>query len=425
MPIKILMPALSPTMTEGTLTQWLKNEGDIVKAGEILAEIETDKATMEVEAVDEGILGKIVVPGGSEGVAVNTLIAILLEEGEDTTALDVIMHEAEAPAAITSPAPTPEPTPSAPSKIGSSTAETTTTVDQRIFASPLARRIAADQNISLQTLSGSGPRGRIIKADVEKAVAQASTTPQESTTFFPELALSADLTGESPYEDITLNGMRKTIAKRLTESKQTIPHFYLSVDCVLDNLLTLRQEMNGHLKDSGLKISVNDFVIRAVGLALRRVPEANAAWMDTHIRQFTRADVSVAVALEGGLVTPVVRGVEYKTVRQLSQEIKNLAERARAGQLLPHEYQGGGFTVSNLGMYGIKEFSAIINPPQACILAIGAGEKRAIVSEDQVKIATVMTCTLSADHRAVDGAVGARFLAAFKEYMEHPISLLY
>ena len=399
MPIELLMPALSPTMTEGNLIKWYKKEGDSIKAGEVLAEIETDKATMEVEAVDEGTLGKILIQAGSENVKVNALIALILEEDEDPKSLDsyVKISAASQPtvAAV-----------SAPEIVAAPQVKAAQSNDRsRVFASPLAKRLAQNNQVSLESISGSGPQGRIIKIDVEAALTKAPVARS----------------GE--YTEISLNNMRKVIAKRLTESKQQIPHFYLNIDCNLDMLLKLRVSLNTRNKN-GVKISVNDFVIKACAEALIQVPEANAAWHDTVIRQYHSADVAVAVAIDGGLVTPILRSAETKSITALSTEIKALAEKARAGKLVPEEYQGGTFTLSNLGMFGITNFSAILNPPQACILAVGAGEKRPIVKDDKITIATMMTCTLSVDHRAVDGAVGARFLSVFKSLIEDPLSLL-
>jgi len=412
MPIKILMPALSPTMTEGNLVKWLKKEGESVKAGEVIAEIETDKATMEVEAVDEGTLARILITAGTEQVAVNTPIALLLEEGEDPATLDSV------------PAPqVKETTKEAPSKAVAATPSVTAlpvkelspqkpraaNAGDRVFASPLARRLAEHTNLDLQTISGSGPHGRIVKLDVENAA--------KSTTSSPTLTF-----GDSEYFDIPLNNIRKITAKRLTESKQQVPHFYLTIDCNLDALLALRTEINARMDTE--KLSVNDFIIRSVALALIKVPEANVSWQETSLRQYQSADISVAVAIEGGLMTPIIRSAQSKNLRQLSQEMKSLAEKARSGKLAPEQFQGGTFTISNLGMYGIKHFGAIINPPQACILAIGMGEQRPIVRNGQIQIATQMSCTLSVDHRAVDGAVGSTFLAAFKEFIEDPLRLL-
>lgn len=412
MPVKILMPALSPTMTEGNLVRWLKAEGDIVKSGQVLAEIETDKATMEVEAVEEGTLAKIIVAAGSEGVKVNSLIAVLLEEGEDAASIDAFISTADpavsVPSTVSASAPKS-------ANISNAAAITNSPADERLFVSPLAKRIAQQNQINLATITGSGPRGRIVKADVE----QAALTPSSQSV---STAVQTIVYGDSGYADLPLNNMRKVIARRLTESKQQVPHFYLNVDCELDALLALRSDVNARL-DEG-KLSVNDFIVRACALALIKVPEANVSWMDTHIRQFQAADISVAVAIDGGLVTPVVRSANLKSMKDISAEVKVLADKARAGKLAPEDYQGGSFTISNLGMYGIKQFSAIINPPQACILAVGAGEKRPVVKEGALTVATVMSCTLSADHRAVDGAVGARFLEAFKAFIEDPLRLL-
>ena len=409
MPIKITMPALSPTMTEGNLVRWLKKEGDAVKAGQVLAEIETDKATMEVEAVDEGILAKILIPEGTESVAVRTPIAILLEEGEDASEIDTMMDTMGAPKMDA-------PTATAAAPQGEAKAAPTNVSLERVFASPLARRIADQNGITLSSISGSGPHGRVVKADVEQVLAAgpvAASKPMASPTL---------IYGDSGYAEIPLTNMRKVIAKRLTESKQQVPHFYLNVDCDIDALLKLRSQINDRLEEG--KLSVNDFIVRATALALMKVPASNASWHDTHIRQYAAADVCVAVAIDSGLVTPVVRSAHLKSLTAISAEVKSLAERARAGKLKPEEFQGGSFTISNLGMYGIKDFAAIINPPQACIMAVGAGEKRAVVKGDSIQIATIMTCTLSADHRVVDGAIGATFLSAFKEYIEDPLKLV-
>lgn len=417
MPTNILMPALSPTMTEGNLIKWLKKEGDTVKAGEVIAEIETDKATMEVEAVDEGTLGRIVVPAGTEQVAVNTVIALLLEEGEDASALEKAMPSAPKVKSSkeTSSATTNTTAENEPSIMASLVAkdnpptQRAASAGERVIASPLARRLAEHANIDLQTISGTGPHGRVIKLDVENASKYRIGTPK--TTY-----------GDSTYFDMPLNNMRKITAKRLTESKQQIPHFYLTIDCNLDALLSLRNELNARIDTE--KLSVNDFIIRAAALALTKVPEANVSWQETSIRQYQSADISVAVAIEGGLITPIIRSAQVKSLRIISQEMKTLAEKARTGKLAPEEFQGGTFTISNLGMYGIKHFEAIINPPQACILAIGMGEQRPIVRDGQIQIGTQMTCTLSVDHRAVDGAVGSNFLKAFKNHVEDPLGLL-
>lgn len=415
MPITILMPALSPTMTEGNLIKWLKKEGDTVKAGEVIAEIETDKATMEVEAVDEGTLGRIIVPAGTEQVAVNAVIALLLEEGEDPASLDKATapppKAKSAKEAVVVPAPTPAPS----SKVTALPVKDTpasqraANAGDRVFASPLARRLAEHTNVDLHTISGSGPHGRIVKLDIEGA--SKSRTSDNSAVY-----------NDAGFFDIPLNNIRKITAKRLTESKQQVPHFYLTVDCTLDALLALRAQLNARMDSE--KLSVNDFIIRAVALALMKVPEANVSWQETSLRQYQSADISVAVAIEGGLMTPIIRSAQNKNLRQLSQEMKTLAEKAKSGKLTPEEFQGGTFTISNLGMYGITHFGAIINPPQACILAIGMGEQRPIVREGQIQIATQMSCTLSVDHRAVDGAVGSKYLAAFKEFIEDPLRLL-
>ena len=404
MPIQILMPALSPTMTEGNLIKWHKKEGDVIKAGQVLAEIETDKATMEVEAVDEGILAKILVAEGTDGVKVNELIALILEEGEDASSLDNV----KVPALVA--APVTKPVTEAVSESVKVAEVVHKSEEERVFITPLAKRIAEQNHADPRTIMGSGPNGRIVKADVEKALSGGA-----GKAAAPFLTLGG-------HTDIKLNGMRKVIAKRLTESKQTVPHFYLSVDCELDTLMDFRRQLNNR-PNTSYKLSVNDFVIRACALALKEVPEANATWHETFVRQYNNADISVAVAIDGGLVTPVIKAAEQKSVMDISAEMKSLATRARAGKLMPEEYQGGSFSLSNLGMYGVKSFSAIINPPQACILAVGAGEERPVVKNGQITVATVMNCTLSVDHRAVDGAVGARFLAAFKSLIENPLGL--
>ena len=413
MPIQILMPALSPTMTEGNLVKWLKQEGDMVASGEILAEIETDKATMEVEAVDGGKLVRILVAEGAQEVKVNTLIALLLDEDEDEGALAAF--EAASPASVPL-APTPAPAaPVASPVIANGTSKPAST-DERILASPLAKRIASQKDIDLATLEGTGPRGRIVKADVEGA-----STPSTKTKAAPTLQSADDLF--PAYEEVTLTNMRKVIAKRLTESKQTVPHFYLTVDCALDALLSLRSDINKTL-DEKARVSVNDFVIKAMARALTLVPEANASFGEGVTRLYKRADISVAVAIEGGLVTPIIRGACTKSLVEISAQMKELASLARAGKLRPEQFQGGTFSLSNLGMFGIREFSAVINPPQGGILAVGAGEKRAVVKEGTLAIATLMSCTLSVDHRVIDGAVGAAFLGAFKNTLENPLLML-
>ncbi|UKV16684.1 pyruvate dehydrogenase complex dihydrolipoamide acetyltransferase [Thalassospiraceae bacterium SW-3-3] len=436
MPVKILMPALSPTMTEGTLAKWLVKEGDTVESGDVIAEIETDKATMEVEAVDEGKIGKILVSEGSEGVAVNEVIALLLEEGEDASALDGADTSAASTggAAPAAEAPKQEESKSeaAPAK-GQAPAAPVSGGD-RVKASPLARRIAANEGVDLGKVEGSGPRGRVVKRDVEAAMsskpadkAAASTPAADKPAAAPQAPAASgwnpDLTGLPEYEEIPNSSMRKVIARRLTQSKQQVPHFYLTVDCELDNLLATRKQLNEKAGE-GVKVSVNDFVIRAASIALKRVPAANAVWTDAAILQCKQQDISVAVAIEGGLITPVIRNAGGKGLAEISTEMKALAGKAREGKLKPEEFQGGTFSVSNLGMFGIKEFSAIINPPQGCILAVGAGEQRAVVKDGALAIATVMSCTLSVDHRVVDGAVGAEFMAEFKKLIEDPLSML-
>ena len=413
MAIEILMPALSPTMTEGNLVKWHKKEGDTVKAGDVIAEIETDKATMEVEAVDEGSIGKILIPEGTEQVKVNQPIAILLEEGEDASAMEKMATSAPKPEGSV---------PETPSTAAPTAQKVTPTAaplqtGNRAFASPLARRIAEKAQLNLHTLSGSGPRGRIVKADVESAMSQPSCAA-------PTAAPSALLSGyEPPYDVIPTSSVRRIIAKRLTEAKQSVPHFYLSVDCNIDNLLDARAQLNKKA-DGAYKFSVNDFVIKACALALKKVPAANASWINDQIYQYKSADIAVAVAIDGGLITPVIREAETKGLLKISGEMKDLASKARAGKLQPSEFQGGTFSLSNLGMYGISSFSAIINPPQGCILAVGAGEERPIVKNGQVTIATMMTCTLSVDHRVVDGAVGATFLKTFQELIENPVLMV-
>jgi pyruvate dehydrogenase E2 component (dihydrolipoamide acetyltransferase) len=425
MPIEILMPALSPTMSEGTLARWLKKEGDQVKSGDVIAEIETDKATMEFEAVDEGTIGKIIVPGGTAGVKVNDLIAILLEEGEDASALASVGAK---PAAAAAPAAAPAvAVASAPAPAQAAVAAHAPAAGERVFASPLAKRLAADAGLDLKAVKGSGPYGRVVKADVEAAVkggvkaapaAAAPAAPAAKAAPAPAVANPF----EPAYEEIPNSSMRKVIAKRLTEAKQTVPHFYLTIDCEVDALLKVRADLNG--RSDAYKLSVNDFVIRAVALALKKVPAANASWGEEAIKRYTDVDISVAVATPNGLITPIVHHADHKGLAAISNEMKELAAKARDGKLKPEEFQGGGFTISNLGMFGVKEFAAIINPPQGCILAVGAGEQRPVVKGGALAVATVMSCTLSVDHRVVDGAVGAEFLAAFKKLIEDPLSML-
>ena len=404
MPIDILMPALSPTMTEGNLVKWLKKEGETLKSGDVIAEIETDKATMEVEAVDEGILGRIVVAAGTSHVPVNSLIGIILEEGET---------QADLPSSSASPLNPPSPSvpressplnpPSLDAQKPTSSSSTLSSTPKRILSSPLARRLAQDKNIALTSIQGSGPRGRIVKKDID-------AFSQKTSTFSSSDAL---------YEDREISNLRGVIAKRLTESKQTIPHFYASLDVEMDLLLDLRQSMNEKIKDH--KVSVNDFIIKACGLTLMDVPHANASWMNTCIRHYQTADVSVAVSIEGGLITPIIRHAQKKTILEISHEMILLREKAQKGKLAPHEFQGGGFSLSNMGMYGISSFSAIINPPQSCILAVGAARECPVVRQGALGIGHIMTVTLSVDHRVIDGSVAAHFLQTLKKYLERPI----
>jgi pyruvate dehydrogenase E2 component (dihydrolipoamide acetyltransferase) len=418
MPINILMPALSPTMTEGTLAKWLKNEGDKVKAGDVIAEIETDKATMEVEAVDEGTIGKILVAAGTANVAVNAPIAVLLEEGE--SAADI--SKASAP---TTPAPKPASSESqalAPTPAAQKTVEK---IGDRVFATPLARRIAQQKNIDLKAIKGSGPHGRIVKDDVvnvKPALAPAPSSAPSVVSSGPNAKTLAQQLGMS-FTEIPNNNIKKVVARRLLESKQTVPHFYLTIDCRIDELLKARQRLNDEAKGA-YKLSVNDFVIKAAAMALKAYPAANVAWTDDAVLQYDHADVSVAVATLNGLITPIIKKAETKGLKQISSEMKDLAARARDGKLKPEEFQGGTFSVSNLGMFGIKNFGAIINPPQACILAVGAGIEQPVVIDGMLAVGTVMSCTLSVDHRAVDGAVGAEYLQIFKSYIENPVAML-
>jgi pyruvate dehydrogenase E2 component (dihydrolipoamide acetyltransferase) len=434
MPTPITMPALSPTMTEGTLAKWLKAEGDTVASGDVIAEIETDKATMEIEAIDDGTLGRIVVSEGTEGVAVNAVIAVILTEGEDASALESVdsvpppapaakLVAAVAPAPA-EPAPTPSPAPVtvplAPIPSGSG----------RVIASPLARRMAAQANIDLVALTGSGPKGRIVKEDIEAAMtggtaAVTVTAGATVTQLAPAAATAPGIQPGAPHTEIPTTQMRRIIARRLTEAKSTVPHFYLTIDCEVDRLLAMRKDLNARASEEDVyKISVNDFVIRASALSLHKVPAANSSWTETAILQYNTVDVSVAVAIEGGLITPIIRNADQKGLAVISNEMKELAGRAQKGKLAPKEYQGGTFSISNLGMYGIREFAAVINPPHGAILAVGKGEQRPIVKDGALAIATIMTCTLSCDHRVVDGAIGAELLAAFKGYIEDPVTML-
>ncbi|MBP1178719.1 pyruvate dehydrogenase complex dihydrolipoamide acetyltransferase [Methylobacterium sp. PvR107] len=468
MPINVLMPALSPTMEKGNLAKWLKKEGDPIKSGDVLAEIETDKATMEVEAIDEGVLAKILVPEGTADVPVNDLIAIIASEGEDPAS---VQAGGDAPKAASNGAAKPEPA------AGASAADQNTTPGGghmsyerinaapegaqpsgtpqgdsggRVFASPLARRIAKQEGVELGAVQGSGPHGRIIARDVQAAKAAGTTkapaaaqpaaeapkaapAPKAAAAGGAPAGLTTDQVrgffAKDSYEEVPLDGMRKTIAKRLTEAMQVAPHFYLTVDCELDALMKLRETLNGSAgKDRdgkpAFKLSVNDFVIKAMGLALTRVPAANAVWAEDRILRFKNAEVGVAVAIDGGLFTPVIRRANEKTLSTISNEMKDFAARARAKKLKPEEYQGGVTSVSNLGMFGIKHFTAVINPPQSSILAVGAGEKRVVVKDGAPAVVQVMTATLSCDHRVLDGALGAELVSAFKGLIENPMGML-
>ena len=483
MTIKILMPALSPTMTEGNLAKWHVKEGDEVNPGDVIAEIETDKATMEVESVDEGVVGKILVPEGTEAVQVNQTIGVLLEEGEDASAIgDETNNAAPAPAPAQQ-AEEPKAGTPAPAASGAASADVKasplakriaeqTGVDlgtvsgtgahgkivkadveaaisggsrpsggqvdvsmsgplpaavdgdgNRVFASPLARRMAAQADVDLAAITGSGPGGRIVKSDVEAAIASGAAAKPAAEAEEKPQAAPAPASAADTSEIVKLSTMRKVIAQRMAESKAEVPHFYLTMDCELDELLKIRKSLNEAQDD--VKISVNDFVIRACAMALMDVPAANVAYEnDGEMRQFHTVDISVAVAIPGGLITPIVRAAEKKGFKQISADMKDLATRARDGKLMPEEYQGGSFSVSNLGMFGVKQFDAVINPPQACILAVGAGEQRPVVKNGEIVPATVMSCTLSVDHRVVDGAIGAELLAAIKRYVENPALML-
>ena len=458
MPTEILMPALSPTMEEGKLAKWLVKEGQTVKAGDIIAEIETDKATMEVEAVDEGKVGKLLVSEGTEGVKVNTPIATLLADGESAGAAPAAKPAAPAPTVTKTPAAplTPSPSPhhaggvSSTRRGGGPVAQAARAAPQaaqagdghgRIFASPLARRLAKEAGLDLAAVSGSGPHGRVVKRDVETAVqnggaraqARAGTavTAKPSSGVLTPQPMADDkvlaLYEQGSYDVIPHDNMRRVIAQRLTLSKQTIPHFRLSVDCRLDELLRARARMNSVSPKDGpraYKLSVNDFAIKALALALQQVPAGNVTWTEAGTLRHKYSDIGVAVAIEGGLFTPIIRHAELKSMSEISNEMRDLAERARKRRLAPHEYQGGTTSISNLGMYGIKSFDAVINPPHATIMAVGMGEKRPVVSGDKVEVATLVTCTLSCDHRVVDGAVGAELLGAFKMLVEDPVRML-
>ncbi|PWK69763.1 pyruvate dehydrogenase complex dihydrolipoamide acetyltransferase [Aminobacter sp. AP02] len=454
MPINITMPALSPTMEEGNLAKWLVKEGDKVSPGDVIAEIETDKATMEVESVDEGTVAKLLVPAGTEGVKVNALIAILAGDGEDVAAAakggdaapaKAEPAKAEAPAAAAAPAaPAAAPVAAAPAAKPAAAAANGSAADGRTFASPLARRIAKDSGVDLSAVTGTGPHGRVVKADVEAAIsgggataAPAAKAPAGAPASAPAAKGMSDdqvlkLFEEGSYELIPHDNMRKTIARRLVEAKSTIPHFYLTLDCEIDALLALRAQLNAaapvRKTEKGdvpaYKLSVNDMIIKAMALALTAVPDANVSWTDQAMVKHKHADVGVAVSIPGGLITPIIRKADIKTLSVISNEMKDMAGRARNRKLKPEEYQGGSSAVSNLGMFGIKDFSAVINPPHATILAVGAGEERAVVKNGEIKIANVMSVTLSTDHRAVDGALGAELLSAFKRFIENPMGML-
>jgi len=456
MPIQILMPALSPTMEDGKLAKWMVKEGDAVAPGDVLAEIETDKATMEVEAVDEGVVGKILIGEGTEHVPVNKPIAILLEEGEDKGALEGFegggaqsaaapSAPSEAPASTPAPASAPEPTAAA-SPQPATQAPGSNGQGGRIVASPLARRLARDGNLDLSAVQGSGPNGRIVKLDVEKALsggaaaaapaaAEATSAGQVMPARTPSATSVAAMADEEilalyepgTYEVVPHDNMRRIIASRLTQAKSTIPHFYLSVDCRLDALLNARKRLNAMSAQEGpsaFKISVNDMIIKAMAMALQKVPDANATWTEQGVLRHRSSDIGVAVSVDGGLFTPVIRHGEVKSLSEISNEMKDLAGRARNRRLAPHEYQGGTTSISNLGMMGIKSFDAVINPPHSSILAVGAGEKRPVITNDAIEVATMMSCTLSCDHRVVDGALGAELLDAFKGFIEEPVTML-
>jgi pyruvate dehydrogenase E2 component (dihydrolipoamide acetyltransferase) len=438
MATNILMPALSPTMTEGTLARWLKKEGENVKAGDIIAEIETDKATMEVEAVDEGVLGKIVVAGGTAGVKVNDVIAVLVEPGESAEAAPAAKPAPAAETPKTEPAPAPKaeaPAPATTPSVAPAAMNGHASGD-RVIASPLAKRMAQQAGLDLGGLAGTGPNGRIVKADVEAALAKgpaakaapapqpAAAAPAAAPAPAPK-APAAPIT--APHQAVPHSTMRKVIARRLSESKATIPHFYVTMDIELDALLKLRGQLNAASPKDGpgaFKLSVNDLVIKAAAVTLRRIPKVNASWTDEAAILYDDVDISVAVSIPDGLITPIIRKADQKGLAAISNEMKDLATRAKSGKLKPEEFQGGGFSISNMGMYGVSDFSAIINPPQAGILAVSAGQQRPVVKDGALAIATVMTCTLSVDHRIVDGALAAEWMQAFKGIVEQPLSLM-
>jgi pyruvate dehydrogenase E2 component (dihydrolipoyllysine-residue acetyltransferase) len=428
MATNILMPALSPTMTEGTLSRWLKKEGENVHAGDVIAEIETDKATMEVEAVDEGVLGKILIADGTQNVKVNEPIAILVDEGEAVPAA----APASAPQPAAAPPASPKPSTAAGAAPPKSTPQAGNGHDaggERVFVSPLARRMAKQAGLDLATLKGTGPNGRIVKLDIEAALQKPTPAAPEpaAAAAGPAPALRPSVPVTAPHRLVPHSSMRKVIARRLTEAKSTIPHFYVSMDVEIDALIRLLSDLNAKSPKDGpdtYLITINDMVIKASAATLRRVPTVNAAWTDDGMALFDDVDVSVAVAIPDGLITPIIRRADQKGLATISREMKDLAGRAREGKLKPEEFQGGGFSISNMGMFGVSEFAAIINPPQSAILAVAAGQKRPVVKNDSLAIATVMTCTLSVDHRVVDGALGARWLREFKRIVEDPLSLL-
>ena len=439
MSINILMPALSPTMTEGKLAKWHVKVGDTVKSGQVICEIETDKATMEVEAVDEGKIGQIVVPEGAEGVAVNAVIAILLEEGETAVPAGAAPAPAPAPkpAAAAAPPASPKPAPAAAAVAAPAPAAPAAQVPPakpaaapaggRIFASPLAKRIAAEKGLDLSRITGSGPNGRIVKADVESA--KPGAPPAVAPVAAPAPRAAPPSGGQPVFvapgdTRVPHTAVRKVIARRMLESKQTVPHFYLTVDLEIDALLAARQAINAVAEKKGAKVSVNDMVIKACAKALRDHPECNASWTEDEMIQYGAVDISVAVATDRGLITPIVRNADMKGLAQIASEMKDLAARAKIGKLKLDEFQGGGFTISNLGMFGINSFSAIINPPQAMILAVGMGEERAVARKGQVVVRTMMSCTLAVDHRVVDGAMGAQYLQTLRAYIEQPAAML-
>jgi len=420
MATNILMPALSPTMTEGNLARWLKQEGERIKAGDVIAEIETDKATMEVEAVDEGILGRILVPAGTQGVKVNDVIAVLVETGEAVPAAGAAPKAAAAPAAA------PAPVAAAPVAIAPAPAAAS---GDRVFASPLARRMAAQAGVDISKIAGSGPNGRIVKADVDAAMSR-GPAPVAAAAPAPLVAAprpAAPVAITAPHTAVPNSSIRKVIARRLAESKATIPHFYVRTDVEIDALLKIRADLNARSPKDGpgaYKLSVNDLVIKATAVTLRRFPNVNAMWTEDAILQLHDVDISVAVSIPDGLITPIVKNADIKGLAAISTEMKDLAARAKTGKLKPEEFQGGGFSISNMGMYGVRDFAAIINPPQAGILAVSAGEQRPVVKNGVLAIATVMTLTLSVDHRVIDGALAAEFLQALKRNIEDPLSLM-